>query len=620
MIYKNYIRVLYVDMATEKIAIIKREDLTQYLGGVGVAARLLEENMREDLPWDDPEQPVICAIGALTFTFPVITNTVAMFISPLTGEMGESYAGGRLATMLFLAGIDAVVITGKAKRPTFLSIHSFDVYFRDARAMWGTGSDKNIGSVLRAMEPGAGKRSIVRIGPAGENKVAYACAIVDRYRHFGRLGLGAVLGAKNIKAITVSGNRNIPIQEFPKYMKAYREIYKKCTDTDMMAKYHDAGTPINIAPLNAAGGLPTKNLQLNHFDKAEQISGDAFSIQNLIRKMACTGCPVGCIHIGQFRRTFAEHGHEYEAVAVGYDYELIYALGTFLCIETPEEILELVDATEEAGLDAMSAGVVLGWATEALANGLITEEETLVPLEFGKKEPYLKALEYIGDAKNEFYVYLGKGARAAAERYGGEDYAMQIAGNEMAGYHTGYGSLVGSAVGARHSHLCNGGYSIDQGLKEFDPEKMLDGLEKEEIERCMLNSLVMCLFARKVYDRPTVLMALNSIGWNLTDDDLSAIARRNYLTKLRIKKRLGFTLNAVQLPKRYFETPSLNGVIDEEITEKMLYAYQKRVNNLLKEDEKEKAKEKAKEEVKGEMKEEAKVTVKKAGAKKAGAK
>ncbi len=581
MIYENYMRVLYVDMTAEKIRIEKREDLMQYLGGVGVAAKLLEENMREDLPVDAPEQPVVFAIGALTYVFPVMTKTVAMFLSPLTGELGESYAGGRLASMLFSAGIDAVVITGKARRPTFLSINSFDVYFRDARSMWGTGSDDDVGRVLRDMEPGSGKRSILRIGPAGENGVAYAAAIVDRYRHFGRLGLGAVLGGKNIKAITVTGTHSIPIRDFPRYIKAYREIYKLCTDTDMMAKYHDAGTPINIEPLNAAGGLPTKNLQLARFEKAAQVSGDAFSEENLVRKMACVGCPVGCIHIGQFRRAFAEHGHEYEVVSVGYDYELIYALGTFLCIETPDEILELIEAVEDVGVDAMSAGVALGWATEALARGLVTEEDTLVPLAFGKKEPYIKALEYIGSAKNEFYKTLGKGARAAAARYGGGEFAMQIAGNEMPGYHTGYGALVGAAIGARHSHLCNGGYSVDQGLKEFDPEAMLDKLQKEEVERCMLNSLVMCLFARKIYDRPRVLEALNSIGWELTDEDLSDIAMRNYKTKLRIKRRLGFTLNDVKLPKRFFETKSLNGMIDEQTALDMLAAYQKRVEALL---------------------------------------
>lgn len=584
MIYKNHIRVLYIDMCTEKIRIEEREDLMQYLGGVGVAAKLLEENMHPELPPLDPSQPAVFAIGPLTYVYPVMTKTVAMFISPLTGELGESYAGGRMGTMLFSAGFDAVVITGKHKRPSFLSISPFNICFRDARSMWGTNNDRNIGRILRELEPGAGKRSIIRIGPAGEHLVSYASVCVDRYRHFGRLGLGAVLGSKNLKAITISGGRDIPIVHYKEYIKAYRDIYLKCTDTDMMTKYHDSGTPINIAPLNAAGGLPTRNMQSNRFEHADQVSGEAFSENNLVRKMACTGCPVGCIHIGQFRRQFAEHGYEYEAVSVGYDYELIYALGTFLCMQTPNEILELVDAVEEAGLDAMSAGVALGWATEALENGLITEKDTLVPLAFGDKEGYLAAIHYISTAANDFYRVLGGGVRSASEVYGGKDYGMQIAGNEMPGYHTGYGALVGAAIGARHSHLCNGGYSVDQGLKEFSAEKMIDKLESEEIERCMLNSLVMCLFARKVYDRETVLAALAAIGRELTDEDLSAIALRNYKTKLRIKKALKFDLSSVRLPKRYFETPSLNGQIDETVAYAMINSYRERVRAMMEED------------------------------------
>ncbi len=583
MIYQKFIRVLYIDLTHQKSRIEEREDLMPYLGGVGVASKLFEENMRPELHALHEDQPVIFAIGALTWAFPVMTKTVAMFVSPLTGELGESYAGGRMGTMMVSCGYDAIVLTGKAKKPAFLSITPWDIRFRDARAVWKTHADESIGSILRQLEPGAGKRSIIRIGPAGEHLVSYASVAVDRYRHFGRLGLGACLGSKHIKAITLSGSRTIPIPDalFKDYLKAYREIEQKCTETDMMQKYHDSGTPINIKPLNAAGGLPTKNLQSARFEHADQVSGEVFSEKNLVRKMACVGCPVGCIHIGQFRRKFAEHGYEYEAVSVGYDYELIYALGTFLCIDNSDAILELIDAVEEAGLDAMSCGVALGWATEALAKGLVTQEETLVPLKFGDKDPYLEAIGHIALATNNFYRALGGGTRAAAQQYGGQDYAMQIAGNEMPGYHTGYGALVGAAIGARHSHLCNGGYSIDQGLKAFDPDQMLDKLEAEEIERCMLNSLVMCLFARKIYDRPTIRRALETVGQPMTDQELSEIALRIYKTKLRIKKAFGFDLNNVQLPKRFFETPSLNGMIDEATAKDMLRKYQERVGQLM---------------------------------------
>ena len=579
MIYEKYIKLLYVDLATKKIRIEKRTDLCDYLGGVGVATKLLEENLKPELDAFDENQPIVFAIGAASTIFPVITKTVAMFRSPLTGELGESYAGGRLALTLFLAGYDAVVIQGKAEHPSYLTITRNNVEIKDARALWGMTSEES-GRVIREREPGGGKRSIIRIGPAGENLVRYASVCVDTYRHFGRLGLGAVMGSKNLKAITVVGDRDLPVGNFKEYFKVYQEIYKRVTDTEIMAKYHDVGTPINVEPLNASGALPTKNLRQSVFEYGDNISGETFVKKNLVRKMACTGCPVGCIHIGQFRREF-DKGHDYEAVSVGYDFELIFALGSFLGIKTSDEILILIEAVEELGLDAMSTGVVLGWATEAYMKKLVTENETIVPLAFGKTENYVQAIENIATRTNEFYSALADGADYASNKYGGKDYAMTLGKNEMPGYHTGYGAIIGAAVGARHSHLCNGGYSFDQSMKELDKDKLVSAIFAEEKERCLLNSLVICFFARKVYDRKTILAVLGSIGLNYTDEELTAIAERIYKTKIRIKKSLGFNQMDVKLPKRFFETQSASGLLDEKTAYELMLMYNNKVEEMM---------------------------------------
>ena len=585
MLNEKFISVLNIDLGTGKIRVDRREDLLAYLGGVGIASKLLQENLRADLEPTAPEQPVIFAIGAGTYIFPVLTKTVAMFISPLTGELGESYAGGRMGMAMLMAGYDALVITGKASKPSFLTVTDSNINIRDARAMWGLRVGE-AGRTVRDREHDGGrangKRSIIRIGPAGENGVAYASACVDTYRHFGRLGLGACLGSKNLKAVSIYGARSMPITDQKQYFKMYQEIYKKCTDTDHMSKYHDAGTPSNIVPLSKSGGLPTMNLQSGSFDEAEAVSGEMFARKNLVRKMACTGCPVGCIHIGMYRREF-DKGHEYEAVSVSYDYELIFALGTFLGIKSTDEIIAIIEEVEECGLDPMSAGVCLGWATEALDRGLITTDDTLTELKFGDSEGYIKAVGYIASAVNKFYRTLGKGSRFASSVYGGGDFAMHIAGNEMAGYHTGYGAVVGAAVGARHSHLCNGGYSVDQSMKEFDEDKVVDKLFTEEYERCMTNSLIMCLFARKIYDRDTILGALNSVGWSLTNEDLDAIGKRIYQTKLQIKRTLGFQQKSVRLPKRFFETPSMTGKLDEETAYRLISKYTEKTDALLSE-------------------------------------
>jgi aldehyde:ferredoxin oxidoreductase len=540
--------------------------------------------MRPELPALAPEQPVILAIGGLSTVFPVITKVVAMFISPLTGELGESYAGGRLAASIMGAGYDAIVMTGKAPKPVYLSIDSKDVKFKDARPLWGS-EKENTGRIIREEEPSNNKkRSIIRIGKGGENQVSYACVTVDKYRHFGRLGLGAAFGSKHLKAINITAGNDIPIGNFKEYFKVYREFLEICTKPGgLMSKYHDMGTPVNVIPLNVQGSLPTLNLKQNTFEHAEKISGEVFSAEHQVRKVSCAGCPVGCIHIGQLRREFAEKGYEYETFPVAYDFELIFALGTFVGLDNPQDILELIETVEIVGLDAMSTGVILGWATEALEKGLVTLEDTIVPLKFGDVHGYVKAVHYIGNLENEFYKNLAKGSKHAGEVYGGYDFAMQLGGNEMAGYHTGYGIVAGMAVGARHSHLCNAGYSIDQGLEkgsEVDVDAMVEALLKEEVERCMLNSLVICLFSRRVYTRENIMKAFAAIGEPITDEEITAVAKRNYATKLRIKKAFGFDIKNIKLPKRFFETPSGFGVLDEDKAYEIINKYRERIAGM----------------------------------------
>ena len=579
--YNDFIKVLNIDLGTGKIRIDKREDLKAYLGGVGIGIKLLEENVKPELDALDPQQPIILAIGALSTVFPVVTKAVALFKSPHTGELGESYAGGRLAMAIMMSGYDAIVITGKANHASYLSITKSNVEIKDARATWGMRSD--IGRMIREREGGRGKRSIIRIGQAGENLVTFASVCVDTYRHFGRLGLGAVFGSKLLKAVSIIGDDTLPVKDFKGYFKVYQEIYKKVTETEIMEKYHDLGTPINVGPLNAAGALPTKNLRQNVFEHGTDISGESFAARNLVRKVACTGCPVGCIHIGQFRREF-DKGHEYEAVSVGYDFELIYALGSFLGIKTSDEILEMIEAVEEAGMDAMSTGVVLGWATEAMMKGLVSADQTLLDLKFGDSKSYVQAIHYIATRHNDFYNVLARGADYAASIYGGAEFAMTYAKNEMSGYHTGYGIILGSVVGARHSHLCNGGYSMDQSMKTLDKQKLVDMIFDEEVERCLLNSLTLCLFARKVYDRQTILSALESIGNHHTDEELSAIARRIYRSKLEVKERFGYDQSKVVIPKRFFQTPSMNGQLDEAVAYELVEMYSKKLEAFLKEE------------------------------------
>ena len=169
------------------------------------------------------------------------------------------------------------------------------------------------------------------------------------------------------------------------------------------------------------------------------------------------------------KRAFSK-AHEYEALNISYDFELIYALGSNLGVADPEAVLELIEACEKAGVDIISMGVVLAWATEMQQRGKISTDETMgLELSWGNKGAYLRAIDLLVKAPNDFYRALGKGVVYASKKYGGEDFAVQLGGLEIPGYHTGLGNIVGLAVGFRHSHLDNAGYGADLRTERAHP-------------------------------------------------------------------------------------------------------------------------------------------------------
>ena len=563
-------RVLTADLTARRFTVEDRADLFQYyIGGAGVAINLLRENCPEGADPLGSDNPIVFAVGPLVGLYPLASKTVAMFKSPLTGNLGESHAGGRSAVAIRSAGYGAIVIRGASESPVYLSIDAKGVHFRDASGIWGIASSITTGRIIRELETGAGTRTIMRIGGAGERLVRYASVITETYRHFGRLGLGAVFGSKKLKAVTVTGNHGFEVSDRRLYREVYDDIYKRAVESPVMKKYHDIGTSSNIMPLNLQKGLPTMNLKATTSPEAEHISGEKLAENYLGRRVACAHCPVACIHIAALREPYEKEPYFYKTTMIPYDYELIYALGSMLGVFDEKAMLHLIDDVEIWGLDAMSTGVALAWATEAQEKGLITQNETLgLNLRWGDQPTYAKAVEYIVKQPNEFYSALARGVDKASTLYGGADFALAFGGNEMPGYHTGPVSHVGYLTGARHSHLDAAGYSIDQAaLKEKlpDPKAAAAKLLKEEAWRQILSSLVVCFFARGIYDKDTVLKTLETAGHHkVLPESLDKLGVEILREKNRFKEREGFKPRELRIPGRIFETPSPLGKVDEK--------------------------------------------------------
>jgi len=574
---RDYFRVMVVNLTTGKTSIIERLGRSEYLGGSGLAAKLFEEFGHMDRDWDDPEQPVIFAIGPLTGYFPLMSKTCCAFRSPYHNQYTESYAGGKSALSLRFADLDALVIIGKAKRLTALCVGSRRVETRDIEYMRGFDA-LHTGRVLRKMFPGSGRRSILRIGPGGENLSAYACINVDTYRHFGRMGGGTAMGVKNLKAICILGDRGFALPEGKAYSKLYKDIFKQLTTTEMMAKYHGLGTAVNINPLNELKSLPWKNMQQTSSPEAEKISGERFADDSLLRNAACAGCPVGCIHVGFVREQF-QTNNQYLYRQVGYDYEPIFACGGMLEVTDTGEVLRILDVIEKEGLDNMSSGVALAWATEALEKGVISEKETVVKLAWGDAETYMQAVELISCPPNDFYKLLAQGTLKCAEQYGGKDFAC-VLGQEMAGYATGEVFFVSEALGFRHAHLDSGGYSWDQKHEDQDVEAALDFLINDARDRIVLNCMVGCLFSRGVYNDDLLAAAMESVGYGGLNIKMAEIGERVQKLRWRLRLGMGYAPNKVKIPKRYSEVTTWKGPIDTDYMEALRTGYAARIMDL----------------------------------------
>lgn len=571
-------RVLRVDATTRKSEVLFFGSKSELVGGSGLAAALYEEYGLVHEPAYHPDQPLIFAIGTLTGYYPLMSKVVCGFKSPYHDQYAESHAGGRLAVSMRFAGYDAIVITGRSERPIAIGVGAKDVEIKDVHYAWGM-EVFDAGKLLRRLFPGSsGHRSTLRIGPAAENQLAYGLINVDTYRHFGRLGSGSIMGAKLIKGIVVQGDSHFPAPEGKAYDKLYTELYKSLTSSGMMKKYHDLGTPENLVPLNELQMLPWNNLQATTDPRIDRVSGETFAKDLLLRNAACSGCPVGCIHIGMLREQYAKE-HHFIFRKVAYDYEPIFSLGTMLGIDDAGQILAILEEVERMGMDCLSSGVALAWATEALEKGIITQDQTIEPLTFGDPEPYKKAVHHLGKVANGFYALLGQGTMKAAQEFGGEDFAC-VLGQEMAGYATGETFFVSQALGFRHSHLDSGGYSYDQKEQDPDVDKAVNFMVDDERDRCLLTSTVACLFSRKAYNDEMLGRCFEALGYNTIAADMDAIAGNIQKSRWKLKLATGFNPHDVTIPKRYTEVKTFKGHVDADYLEQLRSAYASRIIQL----------------------------------------
>jgi aldehyde:ferredoxin oxidoreductase len=565
-------KILHVDLGTRttRVEEIPEPTLRRYLGGGGLAAYLLLRDMPAGV---DPLGPD----NLLVFTTSIInglslsgTNRyTAAAKSPLTGGYGESEAGGWWAPELRAAGYDGVTVRGKASAPVYLWIKDGQVEFRDASAYWG----KLSGEVQEGLERELGDKRIrvLQTGISGERGVRYA-AIVNQLKHFhGRCGLGAVMGAKNLKAIVVRGSKiNSPVDKAgaKSTLTYFKDHYDRARD-----RFHQTGTAGGLLNLEASGILPTRNFRDGSFEHAKAISGQKMAETILVNRGTCYACMVACkreVEVKELGVTPRFGGPEYESLA---------ATGSLCGVGDLNALAKINQLLAQYVLDSISTGVAIAFAMECYEHGLLTKADTGgIELTWGSAEAVERMVHLIG-RREGIGELLGEGVKRAAERLGrgAERFAMHVKGQELPMHDPrGKKSLAlayalsptgADHMEAPHDPLYEGfhpdGHPLG-GLGLIEPVKMLDfGPRKVRAYYytqqvwSFYNSVGMCDFV----GTPLNALALeqfvsyvNSVtGWNMSLYELMKVGERSNTLARLFNCREGFTPADDVLPARMHE-------------------------------------------------------------------
>jgi aldehyde:ferredoxin oxidoreductase len=530
------------DAATEALP-LPEDVLRAYIGGAGLGAWLMHRLAPPHVDPLGPDAPLAFVFSPLVGT-PLTTSAKFAVVSksPLTGLLNDALASSHFAIAGKLTGHDAIVVRGAAERPSALVIDRDGARLEPADDLWGL-SAAEAERRLRGRLGGAWR--VAAIGPAGERQVRYATVSHDG-RHAGRGGLGAVMGAKHLKAVAVRATTKVAPADRQAVLAAARDLRARSFGP-ATAKYRELGTLSNLLAFNAIATLPTRNFREATFEEAPRLAAEDLAAMRSVARENCASCTIGCEHI------YATKGGD----GVRVEYENVFALGPLCGVSDPDAVLAASARCDELGLDTISAGGTIAWAMECAERGLIDAPW----LRFGDADAVLRALDEIG-ARTGLGELLAHGSRHAASvvGQGSEAFAPHVKGLELPGYEprTLQAMALGLAVNSRGAdHNRSGAYEADLSGRldrlSGGSAHVAAAVETED-RAAVMDSLILCKFLRGVFAEPFdewagLLRAVT--GWDVDAAELQATARRIVLAKRAFNAREGATSADDWLPERF---------------------------------------------------------------------
>jgi aldehyde:ferredoxin oxidoreductase len=517
----------------------------EFLGGAGLGAKILYPLLTEAIDPFSPEAPLLVLTGPLTGTIgPAVGRYVICAKSPQTGLWGESNVGGYFGPELRAAGFDGLIITGCAEPPVYLWINEGTVTFMDAKDIWGKSDTyETQGAIRKQLKDN--RIRIAAIGLAGENRIPFASVLCDHGRLAGRTGMGAVFGAKNLKAIAVRGTGDIPLAEPERYAEIRTEVNRGLRSDPVTLSLRAAGTSSAADYFDYLGEVPKKYFTTSKLEGSDQVTGSAMAETILSGVSACHGCVIAC-----GRKIKLEDGVERK----GPEYETIIGFGPNLGINNLPSISEIGELCDRYGMDTISLSNIIGLAFLLYEKGYLPKA-VHGDLEWGNVNT-VRSLVHLTARREGFGRVLAEGAASLASTYGAGELAVQVNGLEIP-YHDPRG-FSGMAVvyltsprGACHNqgdyYLVDTGQSMEQiGVDFFDRQGGAEksaSIARNQDWRTVCNSLVLCLLANIEPD-DVVRLISSATGFDYDLDKLLQIGERAW----NLKRILNYKLGLQQLP------------------------------------------------------------------------
>ena len=522
----------------------------KWVGGRGFASKILYDEVSPGTDPLGPDNKLIVALGPIAgIPAPNTGKCVVAAKSPLTGFYGDGNLGTRVSEQLRKAGYDAMIVEGKADRPTMIYIEDDKVEFLPADAVWGQGTYATNDWIYGKYGVGVG---VLNIGQGGENMNRFAVIRSMEGRAGGRPGMGAVMGSKLLKAILVKGTHPIP-QADPAAMKALGiGDLKKVHKLDQETGWSKQSTTGVLQFCNEVAGLPVRNFRKTQHPDAWHIDGERLNNA----RVATYGCPNCTMRCGITIHDDA--GHESEL-----DYENIALLGSNLEIFDLPQVGCLNYLCDEYGLDTMSAGCVLSFYADAIDHGATDGD-----FKFGDAIRAKQLLHMAAHREGKVGKLLADGSLRMARAFGhnSEAYAMQVKGLEVAAYNCkfipGQALAFGVApIGAHHREAWIITFEINHTTREsYGPEKAAKVIELQRIRGGMFEILVACRFpwielGWSLDNYPKYFNTITSLNWTL--DDMWTTADRIYsMIKLNYLREFPQTNRKADYPPAVWFDPS----------------------------------------------------------------